>query len=41
MYNAKMSAERCKITKDTVFLELLPVAHDFPLCCPGALGTFL
>lgn len=40
MYNAKMSAERCKITKDTVFLELLPVAHDFPLCCPGALGTF-
>lgn len=40
MYNAQKSAEKCGITQDTVFLVVLPIAHDLPLCNPGALGTF-
>lgn len=39
MYNARMSAKRCRLNQDTVYLAALPVAHNFPLCCPGLLGT--
>lgn len=39
MYNARMSAKRCRLDKDSVYLAALPVAHNFPLCCPGLLGT--
>ncbi len=40
LYNARMSAKRCEINQDTVYLAALPVAHNFPLCCPGLVGTF-
>ncbi len=38
-YNAKASAKRCKLSPQSVYLAALPVAHNFPLCCPGILGT--
>lgn len=39
LYNARMSAKRCELDSDTVYLASLPVAHNFPLCCPGLIGT--
>lgn len=38
-YNARACAVRCRITPQSVYLAVLPVAHNFPLCCPGILGT--
>lgn len=38
MYNARMSAKRCLLNESDVYLASLPVAHNFPLCCPGLLG---
>nr|WP_246256742.1 AMP-binding protein [Isoptericola halotolerans] len=39
LYNARLSAERCGMGPDTVFLAALPVAFNYSWCCPGALGT--
>lgn len=39
-YNARRSAEVCGFHRGTVYLAALPVAHNFPLACPGILGTF-
>lgn len=41
LYNARASAELCGIDKTSVYLVALPAAHNFPLCCPGFIGTFL
>ncbi|MDF3304462.1 AMP-binding protein [Rhodococcus sp. T2V] len=38
-YNARASAEVCALTADDVYLAVLPAAHNFPLACPGILGT--
>lgn len=38
-YNAKASAEVCELGPEDVYLATLPVAHNFPLACPGVLGT--
>lgn len=38
-YNAKAAATRCKLNRQSVYLAVLPIAHNFPLCCPGILGT--
>ncbi|MFS0554775.1 salicylate synthase [Brevibacillus sp. 179-C9.3 HS] len=38
-YNAKAAAARCQLTEQSVYLAVLPIAHNFPLCCPGILGT--
>ncbi|WP_024800732.1 (2,3-dihydroxybenzoyl)adenylate synthase [Nocardia sp. BMG51109] len=38
-YNARASAEICEFGPDDVYLASLPAAHNFPLCCPGILGT--
>lgn len=38
-YNARASAEVCGLTEDDVYLATLPAAHNFPLACPGILGT--
>ena len=38
-YNARASAELCRLTSDDVYLAALPAAHNFPLSCPGILGT--
>lgn len=38
-YNATASAAVCELTADDVYLATLPAAHNFPLACPGILGT--
>jgi 2,3-dihydroxybenzoate-AMP ligase len=40
-YNARASAEVCGLGADTVYLVSLPASHNFPLACPGILGTLL
>ena len=37
--NARRSAEVCRFSADTVYLVALPAGHNFPLACPGLLGT--
>ena len=39
-YNARRSGEVCGFRADTVYLVSLPASHNFPLACPGLLGTF-
>lgn len=39
IYNAKASAQLCQFDQHTVYLASLPIAHNFPLACPGILGT--
>src|SRR5439155_21812384 len=39
-YNFSASAEVCRLGADSVYLVALPAAHNFPLACPGMLGTF-
>lgn len=41
VYNAKRSGEVCDFSADTVYLGALPLGHNFPLACPGILGTLL
>ena len=40
-YNALASATLCGVDADTVYLVSLPAGHNFPLACPGILGTLL
>ncbi|MFE3758264.1 (2,3-dihydroxybenzoyl)adenylate synthase [Nocardia tengchongensis] len=39
VYNATASAEVCELGPEDVYLATLPVAHNFPLACPGVLGA--
>ncbi|GAA1855025.1 (2,3-dihydroxybenzoyl)adenylate synthase [Pseudonocardia ailaonensis] len=39
-YNALASAAVCGLSEEDVYLACLPAAHNFPLACPGLLGTF-
>lgn len=38
-YNARASAEVAGLDARSRYLVVLPIAHNFPLACPGALGT--
>ncbi|KZN33825.1 salicylate synthase [Pseudoalteromonas luteoviolacea] len=38
-FNAKASAELCQLGEKTTYLAVLPIAHNFPLACPGIIGT--
>ena len=40
-YNARASAELCRLNHRTAYLVALPASHNFPLACPGILGTWL
>ncbi|MGY1812580.1 (2,3-dihydroxybenzoyl)adenylate synthase [Blastococcus sp. SYSU D00820] len=40
-YNARQSGAVCGFGRDTVYLVSLPASHNFPLACPGILGTLL
>src|ERR1700689_3431666 len=40
-YNARASARIAAVSADTVYLVGLPAGHNFPLACPGILGTLL
>jgi mycobactin salicyl-AMP ligase len=39
VYNAVASAKECGLTADDVYLVVLPAGHNFPLACPGLLGS--
>lgn len=39
--NTKYSAKRCGIDENTVYMAVLSIAHDYPLCSPGILGTMV
>lgn len=41
LYNARRSAEVSGLSEQTVYLVALPAEHNFPLACPGLLGTLL
>ena len=34
-------ADLCALGESTVYLATLPASHNFPLACPGILGTWL
>jgi len=38
-YNARESATLCGLGPETRYLVSLPASHNFPLACPGILGT--
>ncbi|MGD0699132.1 MAG: AMP-binding protein [Trebonia sp.] len=40
-YNARGSAEMAALDADSGYLVSLPAGHNFPLACPGILGTLL
>ncbi|MCW2718915.1 (2,3-dihydroxybenzoyl)adenylate synthase [Pseudonocardia sp.] len=40
-YNARASAAMCGVDAGCVYLVSLPAGHNFPLACPGILGTLL
>jgi 2,3-dihydroxybenzoate-AMP ligase len=40
VYNCRQSAAVAGFGEDTVFLAVLPLAHNYTLGCPGALGAF-
>ena len=40
IYVANKTGERCDLNQETVYLASLPIAHNFPLGCPGIVGTF-
>src|SRR5437762_2407969 len=39
-YNSKTAAPVCGVTRDSVLLLALPIAHNLPLACPGIQGYF-
>lgn len=39
LYNARTSARECRMTGDDVYLVVLPAGHNFPLACPGIMGS--
>lgn len=39
VYTAISSAQACEFTPDDVYLVALPAGHNFPLACPGMLGS--
>ncbi|TVX94698.1 (2,3-dihydroxybenzoyl)adenylate synthase [Paenibacillus agilis] len=39
IYSLRMSVEVCDLNKDSAYLAVLPIAHNFPLSSPGVLGT--
>ncbi|MDL4840526.1 (2,3-dihydroxybenzoyl)adenylate synthase [Aquibacillus rhizosphaerae] len=39
IYSLRRSNEVCALTEESVYLAVLPIAHNFPLSSPGVLGT--
>lgn len=39
IYSLRVSAEICNLNQNSVYLAVLPVAHNYPLSSPGILGT--
>ena len=40
IYTLRESARICGLHEDSIYLVVLPVAHNFPMSSPGALGAF-
>lgn len=40
-YNIRVTADLCGFGSDTVYMASLPVAHNFPLGCPGMFGALM
>jgi 2,3-dihydroxybenzoate-AMP ligase len=38
-YNVRATSAVCELDERTVYLGTLPASHNFPLACPGVLGT--
>jgi 2,3-dihydroxybenzoate-AMP ligase len=41
LYNSKMAASVTAVGPNTIFLDVLPLAHNLPLACPGLQGFLL
>ena len=41
VYNSRMAASVTGINEDSVLLDVLPIAHNLPLACPGLQGFML
>jgi len=41
LYNVRCCLEVCGMDAESTYLVVLPVAHNFPLCCPGVMGTLM
>jgi 2,3-dihydroxybenzoate-AMP ligase len=41
VYNSRMAASVTGVGPDRIFLNVLPLAHNLPLACPGLQGYFL
>jgi mycobactin salicyl-AMP ligase len=39
VYNARTCAQACGMTSRDTYLVVLPAGHNFPLACPGLLGS--
>ncbi|MBP2637845.1 MAG: 2,3-dihydroxybenzoate-AMP ligase [Firmicutes bacterium] len=39
IYCLRVNGEICRMNQDSVYLAVLPVAHNYPLSSPGVLGT--
>jgi len=39
VYNAVACAQECGLSADDAYLVVLPAGHNFPLACPGLLGS--
>lgn len=39
--NIRAAVQACRFDADTVYLVVLPMGHNFPLACPGFIGTLL
>ncbi|HWQ42480.1 MAG TPA: (2,3-dihydroxybenzoyl)adenylate synthase [Desulfosporosinus sp.] len=39
LYSLRVSAEICRLDQASVYLAVLPIAHNYPLSSPGVLGT--
>lgn len=39
IYSLRLSAEICGLDENSVYLAVLPAAHNYPLSSPGVLGT--
>lgn len=39
IYSLRMSAEVCALDEQSIYLAVLPAAHNYPLSSPGVLGT--
>ncbi|ADT98782.1 MULTISPECIES: (2,3-dihydroxybenzoyl)adenylate synthase [Mycolicibacterium] len=39
VYNAHACAQACEMTGEDAYLVALPAGHNFPLACPGLLGS--